>query len=139
MLKMLLFLKKLISGEEDEWPNERQWVFYDVANMANMSDTPLQDELSQTVHIENIQSKSHNLDFMGILKGDLDKLEIVNEDESLDRERNLKNRGQSKNISIFPNPFVNDLKISNTTGKRSNTKNIFFRRPTGLFRKNRKE
>ncbi|NNE26840.1 MAG: T9SS type A sorting domain-containing protein, partial [Saprospiraceae bacterium] len=116
----LEILQALIEGEEDEWPNERQWVFYNVEDMTRMTANPLHDDLSQMVYIENIQNKSHHHDFMGVLKGDLDKRESLSiEGEDLSFER-LESRNGETVAEIYPNPF-NESFIIDLRGIQENT------------------
>ncbi|MBT8188836.1 MAG: T9SS type A sorting domain-containing protein [Bacteroidia bacterium] len=118
----VLLLEELLSGEEDEWPKERQWIFYNMQDMATATDYPLADHLSQDVRIQNIQDKSHHLDFMGILKGDLDKYESMDEVAGLNEKINLRNSQVDKDISVFPNPFTSNIRVGNPKGEAGKIK-----------------
>lgn len=102
-------LSEIISGEEDEWPLERQWVFYNKDEFMGMSSNPLAqaDPISHTVAIENFENESHELDFIGILKGDIDKYETP-EEEGRATLIELKSRADLSS-GVFPNPFVQEL------------------------------
>jgi hypothetical protein len=103
-------LRALIEGEEDEWPKERQWVFYNKAAMMKMSEQPLEDRIPNTVEIDNFISQEHELDFIGILKGDIDKHEsnADNDIGQIDFRGNIRNN----DLQVFPNPFTETLYIN---------------------------
>ena len=105
-------LEELLSGDEDEWPNERQWVFYNRKSMYAMSDRPHEDGLDQTVEILNFENLGHELDFVGVLKGDIDKHEISDSGKAL----NLNNTTHAKSElnRVFPNPFAEELYIESS-------------------------
>lgn len=114
-------LEELISGEEDEWPQERQWVFYNLEEMARMSDQPLSDDLSQMVYIQDVQNKSHHLDFMGILKGDLTKFVEEEEAENSEGLINIEIRNHNaEELSFYPNPFVSQVTVERKAGEATN-------------------
>ena len=105
-------LKDLINQEEDEWPKERQWIFFDELGMEEMSSNPLEDNLSETIEIPYISGTGNKVNFMGIQKGDLSKYEAKSKLEGGD----LLSRSDSFNdIDIFPNPFNNQLSITGNT------------------------
>ncbi len=107
-------LEELVSGEEDEWPNERQWVFYNMNEMAEMTDRPNEDDLSQDIKVQNVQGKTHDLDFMGILKGDIDKLELISDSIKISMDQ----RSSSiEDLSIYPNPFSEEITIEFIAGQ----------------------
>ena len=102
-------LKDLINQEEDEWPKERQWIFFDELGMEEMSSNPLEDNLSETVEIPYISGTGNKVNFMGIQKGDLSRYEAKSKLEGGD----LLSRSDSfDDIDIFPNPFNNQLSIT---------------------------
>ena len=117
-------LRDLIEGEEDEWPNERQWVFYNLEDMSRMTENPLYDDLSQMVYIENIQNKSHHHDFMGVLKGDLDKRESL-ESEELDKPGLIENRNNRNELQVYPNPFNESIIIDLPKNREWSTINFY--------------
>jgi len=70
-------LKNLLGLSEDAWPNEKQWLFFRKASMGQMNATaPSLNELQQSIEmIELNQGDEPDLDFIGILKGDLTQYE----------------------------------------------------------------
>jgi len=101
-------LEELVSGDEDEWPKERQWVFYNLTEMSEMSDQPLEDNLTETQNVYDYQNKASRLDLMGILKGDLTKYETANF-----QQEQVVNKRDIKEINVYPNPFSEELIINN--------------------------
>jgi len=99
-------LSELVNGEEDEWPKERQWVFYNSIEMGSMSDNPLEDEMTQEIMVLSNESRVSKINLMGVLKGDIDKHESFIEEDNLER-RNI------EEIQIFPNPFSEKFVITN--------------------------
>lgn len=69
-------MRNLLGAEEEKWPNQRQYVFYSKTDMMSSSPNPLEDEMYQKIDLMNFDvGKGKNLDFIGILKGDLDYYE----------------------------------------------------------------
>ncbi len=102
-------LKDLINEEEDEWPQERQWVFYSEKGMEEMTAQPLDDSLSEMIEVANLSGTGNKINFMGILKGDLTRYEATTE---LQSEPVLEYRSVlSEETMLFPNPFKNKLNI----------------------------
>lgn len=101
-------LRDLVYGEEDEWPNERQWVFYNMSSMEQMSDEPLNDDIAEKISVGSIVDRISKLDLMGVLKGDLTQFESLNYNEEIDTE----NRS-AESLRVYPNPFSEALYISN--------------------------
>lgn len=65
-------LKNLLGKSEDDWPNQKQWLFFRKASMGAMSTRPSLNELQQYIEmIELRQNDEPDLDFIGILKGDI--------------------------------------------------------------------
>jgi len=108
-------LSELVEGEEDEWPNERQWVFFNMSEMETMSEQPLEDNLSQEIIVSSTADKVSKLDLMGVLKGDLTKYETLN----FKSEHTLEDRGLNE-INIFPNPFSERFYVSNPAAAEVN-------------------
>ena len=106
-------LEELVSGEEDEWPLERQWVFFNQEHVDNMSENPLEDELSETVYISNLTNNAQRGFFTGILKGDLTYFEgELRQEEAEVVKRKLENT----DLAVFPNPFNDRLFFNNFSG-----------------------
>jgi len=101
-------LSDLVNGEEDEWPHERQWVFFNMSEMEDMTDLPLEDNLSQEIIVSSSVDKISKLDLMGVLKGDLTKYETLN----LRPEKETELRNEEK-IKVYPNPFSDRFFVSN--------------------------
>ncbi len=107
-------LKDLINEEEDEWPQERQWVFYSEKGMEEMTAQPLDDSLSEMIEVANLSGTGNKINFMGILKGDLTRYEATTE---LQSEPVLEYRSVlSEETMLFPNPFKNKLNIQGPEG-----------------------
>lgn len=104
-------LEELISEEEDEWPQERQWVFYEKVGMQAMTEEPLNDDLPTTKMIQDLQTFGNGANFMGILKGDISKFESDNQYDKEDVWA-IEKRYQ-RSISVFPNPFSEFIEVNN--------------------------
>jgi len=102
-------LKDLVNEEEDEWPHERQWLFYTTVGMEDMTNKPLLDDLSQMQMLTDITSHGNTVSFMGILKGDISKFE---DEAAYDKMAEVDYRN-SEEIEVFPNPFSEELLIKN--------------------------
>lgn len=108
-------LEALVREDEDEWPKERQWVFFSKDDMNEMSDTPLDDEMATMQKMTNMTPFGNKASFVGILKGNLTKFEDV--------EKHLKSTSKEKasvetnedEIYVYPNPFSNELSINNNS------------------------
>jgi hypothetical protein len=106
-------LKDLINGEEDEWPKERQWIFYNESEMEDMSSNPLDDNLPEIVKVPYLNGTGNTVNFMGILKGDLSRYEATINVQSPE----ISTRSELINdIDVFPNPFSDQLSISGPSG-----------------------
>lgn len=103
-------LSDLVSGEEDEWPLERQWVFYNAAEMGEMSENPLEDNMTNEIMVLSNETRISKINLMGVLKGDIDKHESF-------REENDLNRRSKDEVSIYPNPFSEKFVITNPNGE----------------------
>jgi len=107
-------LKDLINGEEDEWPQERQWVFYSKKGMDDMTSQPLDDNLSEMVEVPYLSGQGNRIDFMGILKGDLTRYEAVS--QAQERVLDYRSTDINNEVTLFPNPFKNKLNIQGPEG-----------------------
>ena len=71
-------LKNLLGASENAWPNQKQWIFYRKTSVDNMSSNPLDDNLPQMIEMTEIQAHmTPILDFIGIMKGNLDYYEAM--------------------------------------------------------------
>lgn len=104
-------LANLESGEEDEWPHERQWVFYNGLEMVDMSENPLEDHMEQKIVLVNQNFIGQDLSFVGILKGDISNYEPIASSISLP---NIEKRNSAE-TEVYPNPFNQEIKINNLT------------------------
>jgi len=69
-------MKNLLGTGEEEWPHQRQYVFYTKKDMEASTGNPLESSMAQHIDILNFEKVNiENLDFIGILKGDLDYYE----------------------------------------------------------------
>jgi len=112
-LEDFYILKDLINEEEDEWPKERQWLFYNMANMESMSDTPLEDDMSEMVEVPELYGSGNKVQFMGIMKGNLTKYESQSSIHH-DQEIDYRSKNTTTEAKIFPNPFSSNVQIRNT-------------------------
>lgn len=69
-------IRNLLGAPEENWPNQRQWVFYTKSSVEHMSNTEAAMNLKQNVEIESLYyGYGENIDFIGVLKGDLTRYE----------------------------------------------------------------
>jgi len=108
----LYLLEAIAQGEEDEWPKERQWVFYDKQKLSEMDslDNALVSEAVQEIMIEQNLQRFETMALMGVQKGNLTDYASAKTDVETDR------RARDLDIRVYPNPFLTDLTISNPTG-----------------------
>lgn len=113
-LSDLIVLEDIVEGNEDEWPNERQWVFYDKREVAKLdaNENPLNAKLNAYIVLDQNLNRFREQRFLGILKGDLNQYEEYVKSEGIEIRRN-----QDLQISIFPNPFTDVLNIKNKAGE----------------------
>lgn len=107
-------LQDLVKEDEDEWPNERQWVFFSKEDMKEMSDNPLEDEMSKMQKMTDMTPFGNTASFVGILKGDLTRFEEFQMPiKNAQTERVTEKEGNETHV--YPNPFSNELSITNNT------------------------
>lgn len=109
----LQILEEIYAGEEDEWPNERQWVFFDAAHFEGMeSETnPLSLELSERIVLDQGVNRFKDKRFVGILKGDIGHYEAEVNGSGLVERRSISLKNQD--MQPYPNPFVNQIYFPN--------------------------
>ena len=102
-------LSELVSGEEDEWPLERQWVFFDKNNIDDTAENILETDMQEVIHISSLRGIGNRLNFMGILKGDISKYETTAEIQNTQIEyRKLSNT----DLELYPNPISDRINIT---------------------------
>lgn len=104
----LEILREIVSGEEDEWPLERQWLFYSKNTIADLpaEANPLVYELPQTIILDNNLDRFNMQAFIGIRKGDLDHYENIG-------AVNLDSRNRiSESSLVYPNPFNEQITVN---------------------------
>lgn len=102
-------LKELNSGEEDEWPNERQWVFYNAADLEDVYENPLNENLRYQVVLSTEDYYKNDIAFKGVLKGNLNDFESNFKSEEVIELRTANNL----DLVIYPNPFTETISIDN--------------------------
>ncbi|MBT8231689.1 MAG: T9SS type A sorting domain-containing protein [Saprospiraceae bacterium] len=102
-------LEEIFNEEEDEWPNERQWVFYNKADFETVIGNPLGLDLKQRITIDRSRFISGNLDFIGILKGDISNYETG---EAINSEVVSRSITESS-AKVYPNPFSDNIILEN--------------------------
>ena len=110
----LKLLRELYEEEEDEWPHERQWVFYNKADFENMEGNPLNENLSQNITIDVQQLQEQRVNMTGILKGDLSNYETTFKSDEVIESRK---KTTTDNINIYPNPFANYFSVENKNSR----------------------
>ena len=71
-------LRNLLGASENAWPNQKQWIFYRKHSIDHMSANPLEDNLPQIIEMTELQAHmTPVLDFIGIMKGNLDYYETM--------------------------------------------------------------
>ena len=103
-------LSELVSGEEDEWPLERQWVFFDKNNIDDTSENMLETDMQEVIHISSLRSTGNRLNFMGILKGDISKYESISGIQNIKVE--YREQLNKTDLEIYPNPISDRINIT---------------------------
>lgn len=114
----LKIVEEIVNGEEDEWPKERQWIFYDSESIESVldCDNPLLYELSEKIILDSSTDRFDSKSFVGVLKGDLGTYETANNTQSLILRERLASSAKEK-VSVYPNPFENEINIDNPGGE----------------------
>ena len=104
-------LTELFSGEEDEWPRERQWVFYNAKDLETVTGNPLNENIRYQIFLRDEDFYKRDLAFTGVLKGNLNEMESNFKNNAVLELRNDNNL----NVVIYPNPFTETIAIDNPT------------------------
>ncbi len=69
-------IRNLLGAPEESWPNQKQWVFYTKNSVEHLQYNEQNMNLKQDAEIESLYyGYGENIDFIGILKGDLTRYE----------------------------------------------------------------
>jgi len=114
----LKILEEIAMREEDEWPNERQWVFYDSESIQNLvpGDNPLLYELNEKIVLDSATDRFDSKSFVGVLKGDLGTYEAYTNGQDIQLQRQSASSIKEK-PSVYPNPFEDVINIDNPKGE----------------------
>jgi len=108
----LSILTELYNGEEDEWPRERQWVFYNSEDLQSVTSNPLDENIRfQIVMREDDYYK--NMAFTGVMKGNLNEFESSFTSNGIIESRSENNT----DAVIYPNPFTETITIENPSNE----------------------
>ena len=104
-------LTDINSGDEDEWPNERQWMFYDASELESLQTGthPIDENIRPEIMLEQNMERFDEQTFIGIAKGDLSAY-LPAKDDVVISQRNKK----VGKASIYPNPFSDVMSIEST-------------------------
>lgn len=109
----LILLKQIIIGQIDKLPGvESPWIFKQLnSNSLN--------QISDFEFVTDAMVKDANFDIVGIKIGDIDG-SAMNLQESEIREENDLNEVQSVEAKVYPNPFMDELRLSFTMHQTEN-------------------
>jgi hypothetical protein len=101
----LTLLRKFVNGDVDQMNDEKSWLFY-VINMNT-------DEESFTFHyLNDIKNILQNVNFIGAKIGDLNADAFTKYEVVIDDLNNSRQLEPSLDISISPNPFLDNLDLT---------------------------
>lgn len=103
----LYILQDLYLRKQQEWPEQRQWLFYDNNTLVDFDiELSVLDSVAPGIELEPEKPRFNTQDILAIAKGDLSSYETNFSDTPLENRTDI-----YLDASVYPNPFNNEFNV----------------------------